>query len=159
MVAPAALCEGANMGTSGGCAWNIWGVAYIALLVIAAIVDARTRSFPNRLAGVLLLVCAVYGSCGRGLAATAHDALGALAVCLILVAFELFWRRAVGTAGLGMGDVKFLFVTSWCGCGIAISSFAAGLLSLGVCAFVFRRPSLPLLPFVVPFQVLLTLAA
>lgn len=147
------------MGTSGGCAWNIWGVAYIALLVIAALVDARTRSFPNRLAGVLLLVCAVYGSCGRGLAVTARDALVALAVCLILVAVELLWRRAVGTAGLGMGDIKYLFVTSWCGCGVAILSFAAGLLALGVCALVSGRPSLPLLPFVVSFQVVFALAA
>lgn len=147
------------MGLSSECVLSAWCAAYIALLSIAAVVDARTRTFPNRLVGLLLLVCAAYSLCGRGLAATARDALVACVVCSLLVVIEVVWRRAVGCMGLGMGDIKFLFASAWCGTAIAVLSFAAGLIALGVCALVFRRPSLPLIPFVVPFQVLFALAA
>ena len=147
------------MGLSSECIVSAWCAAYIAVLSIAAVVDARTRTFPNRLAGLLLLVSVAYSLCGRGLAATVRDALVACVVCALLVVIEMVWRSAVGCVGLGMGDIKFLFASAWCGFSVAVLSFAAGLIALGVCALVFRRPSLPLVPFIVPFQVLFTLAA
>ncbi|MDM8300568.1 prepilin peptidase [Collinsella tanakaei] len=146
------------MGLSSECIVSAWCAAYIAVLSIAAVVDARTRTFPNRLAGLLLLVSAAYSLCGRSLATTVRDVAIAFAVCSVLVVIEVAWRRAVGRAGLGMGDIKFLFASAWCGFSVAVLSFAAGLIALGACALVFRRASWPLLPFVVPFQVLFTLA-
>lgn len=118
----------------------------------------RARTFPNALAGGLLVASLTLGACERGALITMGNALVAFAICFALFAMELVWRRALGRIGIGMGDIKFLFGVSLHGWLEAILSFAGGLLVLGTVALVSHRESLPLLPFVAPTLVVLVLA-
>lgn len=75
--------------------------------------------------------------------------LAALAICGVLVAFEVVWRRFHdGEFGLGMGDIKCLVTLMLADPALGISSFISGLLGLAVTGTALRVRSLPLLPFV-----------
>lgn len=130
---------------AGDAAFYVLGV----LILVAAVVDARTRTYPAPLA---MAVAAAGAWCA--LARGSADALGAhcLAACAVsglLVVFEIAWRRRHdGTAGLGMGDVKYLFGTMLADPAYALAGFSVGLALLALAGTVCRRPSLPLLPFV-----------
>ena len=124
-----------------------------ALMGAAAAVDARERVFPNALAAAFTLSCALAALDAGGAELLRARALGALACCGALLAFELAWRRAHGgAAGLGMGDLKYLFGALLLDPAGALVSFAAGLAALAVAGLASRRASLPLLPFVVGAQ-------
>lgn len=141
---------GAGSGLFGymdaGCAaFSVLGI----LILVAAVVDARTRTYPAPLA-VAVAAAGAWCALARG----GTDTLGAhcLAACAVsglLVVFEIAWRRHHdGTAGLGMGDVKYLFGTMLADPAYALVGFSVGLALLALAGTVCRRPSLPLLPFV-----------
>lgn len=126
-------------------AFSVLGI----LILVAAVVDARTRTYPAPLA-VAVAAAGAWCALARGGADTlgAH-CLAACAVSGLLVVFEIAWRRGHdGTAGLGMGDVKFLFGTMLADPAYALVGFSVGLALLALVGSVCRRPSLPLLPFV-----------
>lgn len=121
-----------------------------ALAICAAVVDARTRTYPASLA---VAVAAVGGWCALargGAHALGVHLLAAGAVSVLLVAFEVAWRRRHdGAVGLGMGDIKYLFGTMLADPAYALVGFSTGLALLAVAGLACRRPSLPLLPFAV----------
>lgn len=122
-----------------------------AQLIAAAILDARTRRFPNVLAVSMALTCLALRCAEYGVL-SALFAIGISSfVVTILVLFEVRWRQAhAGALGLGLGDIKFLGALCLWRPGAALVSFAASLCLLACCGVAFRRSSLPLLPFSVP---------
>ncbi len=122
-------------------------IALIALLVFAAVIDARSRRLPNPLAALLALAGAACALVGGGLARLASHALCAALCCGALVAFELAWRRARGTFGQGMGDVKALGALMLAAPAGALAAYALALGALAAGCIVARRRALPLLPF------------
>lgn len=120
-------------------------------LIAAAILDARTRRFPNVLAVSMALTCLALRCAEYGVR-SALPAIGISSfVVAILVLFEVRWRQAhAGALGLGLGDIKYLGALCLWRPGAALVSFAASLCLLACCGVAFRRPSLPLLPFSVP---------
>ncbi|MDY2777007.1 MAG: prepilin peptidase [Collinsella sp.] len=130
------------------------------LLVIAALIDARTRRFPNALAVATALTAVALVSLAMGCAAIPSRIMVALATCFSLVAFELLWRHLHdGAMGMGFGDLKALFPLLLVEPFAAIISLAVGLALLAICCIALRRPSLPLLPFVVPCYLALLIPA
>ncbi len=127
----------------------------MALLVLAGVIDARERRLPNALAAVLAVVAAAYAFSAGGAAVLGKNALAALVVCGVLVAFELWWRARRGAAGQGMGDLKALaalmLAAPWC----AVAAYAAALVDLAVAGMVLCQRALPLLPFLAATFVLL----
>lgn len=128
--------------------------AFLALLAAAAVIDARSRQFPNALAAVMAVVAAACAVVAPG-RFPAWDALGANAAAALagagaLLAFELLWRRFRGSAGIGMGDVKLLFCLLVADPGRGAVAFAGGLLLLAAGCLILRRRDLPLIPFAFP---------
>lgn len=140
---------------------------FLALLVVAAVIDVRQRRLPNPLAIALVLVAALvalHPALFRlldwfhwGLAAPdplwgdlARNLVAAAAVTALLVAVELVWRRLRREAGIGMGDAKLLFSLVLADPVRGFAAFAGGLVLLGVGCLVSHRRNLPLIPFVVP---------
>ena len=115
-----------------------------------AAIDARERRFPNALAGA----CAVAALAGVWLdkgVNTALDHAGlAVIVYLALVLTETLWRRVRHAPGIGMGDVKALFVLCTLDPLGGIVAFAVALLVLAIACLITKSRSLPLLPFLVP---------
>ena len=124
-------------------------IVYCLALGVAAVIDARERRVPNALALAMACLGFVYALCFRGSDARAatFSVVAAFAVCGVLVAIELFWRRWRGCAGIGMGDVKVLFSALLMSGFAALVAFAVGLLALAVCAVARHKTSLPLMPF------------
>lgn len=130
-----------------------------ALLLASAVIDARSRAFPNALFAGLACSCAALSWAVGGWARLAGCAAASLAMGAALTAFELGWRRLHGGApGMGMGDVKFLAALALWRPFDALASFALGMLFLACAGVVLRRASLPLLPFAVPAFVALQIA-
>ena len=120
------------------------------LLALGACFDARWRRFPNWLA-VACAVAAVGTVFARGgVYAAGRSVVIAVFICSALVLFELFWRRARGSSGLGLGDVKALFSLVVLSPVAGLAAFAVSLLLLALVCVATKRPSLPLLPFLVP---------
>ena len=114
----------------------------------AAAIDARTRSFPNGLAAAFALACGARAWAEGGAGLLWRRACLASLLCGVLVLFELGWRRFHGgAAGLGMGDIKYLFGSLLLNPLRGLCSFAMGLLLLAGAGLVSRQRSLPLLPF------------
>ena len=136
----------------GGCV--VW-----ILLVVAAVIDARWRRFPNWLAAACAVVAftEVWLECGARAAMV--RLLAAVAVCGAILVLELFWRRLRHTAGLGLGDIKALFALVLYRPFQAVAAFAAALVLLAVACLVANRRSLPLLPFLVPVFVIMCFVA
>lgn len=113
-------------------------------------IDARERRFPNELAGA----CAVAALAGVWLDLglnTALDHAGlAVIIYLGLVLTESLWRRVRHAPGIGMGDVKALFVLCTFDPLGGVVAFAVALLTLAVACLIAKSRSLPLLPFLVP---------
>lgn len=143
-----------------------------ALMAYAAWHDARTRTYPNVLATVFVVVCVVVAFAQGGLTdlsvsdgtgglqeggflvalgvrALVRNLIAANIVFAALYVFELLWRRFRKTFGLGMGDLKFLFALMISEPVKALLSFTLGLVALAITGVVTRKQSLPLLPFVV----------
>lgn len=162
--------------------WFLLMFAFTVLLAVAAVIDARSRRFPNALAAVmavLALAIALVAALGRasyfavsfsvepvGDAALAIATLKRLAVplacaaaaCAALFAVELLWRRVRGAAGLGMGDIKLLFSLMLVSPARGIVAFAGGLVLLAVFCLVMRKRDLPLIPFITAVWVALLVA-
>lgn len=118
--------------------------------LLAAGIDAKIRRLPNMLAATFAVTAGLRAFFAGGVGELARHAVCALVVCGALVAFELLWRRSHdGAAGIGMGDVKFLFGAMLANPLLAIVAFAVGLAALAIAGLVLRVPSLPALPFIV----------
>ncbi|MDO4437068.1 MAG: hypothetical protein Q4B77_03880 [Coriobacteriaceae bacterium] len=129
------------------------------LMLVAACVDARSRRFPFALFIALACTCLLASWLRDGPRLVAVNALMALGVCGTLVLLELAWRAFhQGAAGLGMGDIKYLFAVMLWRPMLGIASVCGGLFTLAVCGVILRRPSLPLLPFAVPVAFVFALA-
>lgn len=139
----------------------------LAMLLVAAFIDAHSRRFPNALFAVMLPVaasCALYPALFRlidwfhwGLTPPdpiwgdlARSAAVAVPCAALLAAVEVAWRRWRGSPGLGMGDVKLLLVLMLASPLRGAISFAGGLILLSIGCLISRRRSLPLIPFVAP---------
>lgn len=121
-----------------------------ALLVVAAVIDARSRRFPNDLAAALALVCIVFAFCAYGLTPCVFNIVRSLAFCGALLGSEMLFRHFRGTEGVGMGDIKAVFSLLILSFRAGAAGFCAGLLVLaGVCV-ARRTDSLPALPCIIP---------
>lgn len=124
-------------------------LAVCAEVVAAAVIDARDKRFPNALAVLFALTCAVHALIRWGWRSLASHAFAASACCAGLFIVESAWRRVHGgRPGLGGGDIKFLCGFMLLDPTFAIASFFSGLVLLAVFGVLARRPALPLLPFV-----------
>ena len=79
---------------------------YLCLATAAAVCDARTNRCPNALAFALALSSSALVGFSISERAFVHRLIFAAVLLLLLVIFELLWRRARGNAGFGMGDIK-----------------------------------------------------
>lgn len=145
---------GADLSVVAAAATCIPDAAFLALFVAAAVIDARSRRFPNALAAVMAVFAAACATAVPG-RVPAWGVLGAnVAVAVAgtgaLLAFELLWRRVRGSAGIGMGDVKLLLCLLLADPARGAVTFAGGLLLLAAGCLVLRRRDLPLIPFAFP---------
>lgn len=150
----------------------LFSLARLAFMGYAAWRDARTRTFPNCLAVVLVTVCAIEAVlnggltdlavpdgmgglqdggfiAASGLQALVKNAIAANVVFALLYVFELVWRHFRREPGLGMGDLKFLFALMIAEPFKALMSFIIGLIALAFAGAITRKSSFPLLPFMV----------
>ena len=127
----------------------ILDTAYVAIMAVSALLDARCRRFPCALWLSLGVCAAVRTGIAHGVLQLVCNAAIGLAYCLPLVAVELVWRRCRGTIGIGMGDIKYLFSTCLFDPVVAVLAFCCALVLLAAVGIVLRRASLPLLPFAV----------
>lgn len=133
-----------------GVALSVCTLVFFSLLTAAAAIDARERRLPLCLARSLAVVGAALSVLEGGPAMLARHLACAVAVCALLVLFELLWRRMRGAPGQGMGDIRALFALTLVEPAAAIAAYGASLLLLAAgCAFL-RRRSLPLIPFLTP---------
>jgi|GEM_PF-3089553 len=146
--------------------------ALAAVIVAGAVIDARSRRFPNALAAVAIvagclvaawpaLTAFVEAGSAPGLPSPgavdlaraaagrlASHAVPAVATAVALTALEARWRARRGSAGLGMGDVKLLLALMIADPMRGLSAFAAALVLLALACLALRKPSLPLIPFI-----------
>lgn len=138
----------------------VLGALVASQMCLAAVIDAREHRFPNMLAILFALSCALFSVSLGGVGGLAISAFQAAACCLPLVGFETVWRRRHdGASGLGMGDVKYLFASMLVSPFGAMCAFALGLIALAGTGLLCGRRTLPLLPFVVGGNAVLFLAA
>lgn len=120
---------------------------FAALLLLAALVDARERRLPNALAAGLAVAGGAVTLVAGGPARLLANLFATLAVCGALLGFELAWRARRGAPGQGMGDLKALGALMLVAPGAALAAYALGLLLLALACMALRRASMPLLPF------------
>lgn len=135
-------------------------IAVYVELLLAAVIDARERRFPNALACFLAASCATAGLMYGEPDHLVTRLAATLVLGAFLLLFELGWRSFhQGRAGLGMGDIKYACALAlWTPVG-AVASMGVGLAALALACAVLRKPSLPLLPFAVPAFVLMRCVA
>ena len=123
---------------------------YLCLAVAAAVCDVRTNRCPNGVALALALTLAALLGFSISERACLHRLVFAAVLLLLLVAFELLWRRVKGRSGFGMGDIKVFFsmllIHPLC------AFVALGVACLFLCLFCWARSCkhAPFLPFLVP---------
>lgn len=122
-------------------------VVLLALLAAAAVIDVRERRLPNPLAAVIALAAAACSLASGGPARLVGNAFFALVVLAALTGFELAWRRARGSAGQGMGDVKAVSALALASPLGALAAYALALAALAAACAVRRARALPLMPF------------
>lgn len=121
-----------------------------ALMLVAAFIDAKTRTYPNGLAAALFLVAFIGTLAGKDPGAAMRHALIALLIGAGFLVFELIWRWLRASPGLGIGDIKFIATAAIiCPVG-ALAGCALGLACMALAAMASRARSMPLLPFLVP---------
>lgn len=129
---------------------------FYALLAAAAVIDARERRLPHGLALALVALGAACALAEGGAGALLSRAASSCAVCGALVAFEIAWRRVKGAPGQGMGDIRALFALMLVYPEAALAAYALALIALALSCAAVRSRSLPLIPFLAPFFILLT---
>lgn len=126
---------------------GVLAIARYVILVVIIVIDARTRTLPNWLALVFLIVCLACGIAWDGFFVLSN-LIKAVVVCGLLLALEMFWRsRHDGASGLGMGDIRFLFCLMLSDPELGLLAFVVGLLLLALAGTLLKKKSLPLLPF------------
>ena len=131
------------------------GILYLAVLLVAAVVDIRQRRFPHVLFILLLVLSVAIAFRSYGLHRLLVNLVVAVLCCALLVMFELVWRRVRGGMGMGAGDIKALLCLMIVHPMLAVGSFGVGLMLLAVCGVMLRRGSLPALPFLFSAYILL----
>ena len=143
-------------------------IALVALAVAVGVIDGRDRIIPNTLSG-LVAVWGIAFQALRAVGATgvAGPCVGSLsramdgaawlspASCLawagaLLVGattLELAWRRARGSAGLGLGDVKYLAAWSCVVGPVSLAALALACAAGGCVAALRGRPTFVLGPW------------
>lgn len=128
---------------------------FLAVLLVAAAVDIRQRRFPHVLFILLLVLSVAIAFRSYGLHRLLVNIAVAVLFCVVLVVFELAWRRVRGGMGMGMGDIKALLCLMIIHPMLAVGSFGVGLMLLAVCGALLRRGTLPALPFLFSAYILL----
>lgn len=159
VVAVAGLAVAYALGWHGLTAEGLELAAFACVLAYVSLADLRRRIIPNRALGLALLVRVTYLACGGGGLGGIAQSLGAgLAVVapILLVAFVL--HRVRGSAGVGGGDVKLLFVVGcylgwWRGLVVVALACLVGAVAAMARALVVREPAraeegFPLGPYV-----------
>lgn len=123
-------------------------LVFFAMLLIASVLDIRSRRCPNILACCLCICALAVAYFGGGIKGCLSGLIGAFFTCALLVTFEALWRKRRGAAGIGMGDVKVLFALMTIDPFTGILSFALGLLALAMIGVALHRQTLPALPFI-----------
>ncbi len=127
----------------------VLGVLVLAHVLAAAAIDVRSRRFPNALACSFALCCTLFSISLGGVERLLVCGVQTVICCAALVGCELLWRRAHdGDTGLGMGDIKFLAASMLISPLGALLSFSFGLVALALVGALWKKHSLPLLPFV-----------
>ena len=125
-------------------------LALAACLLVAAVVDARTRRLPHGLAVALLIAASAYALAWEGPGRLAVHMRAALVVVAALMAFELAWRRRRGAPGQGAGDLKALGALMVAAPVRTLLAYAGALALLALGCVIAQQRALPLLPFLVP---------
>lgn len=131
-------------------------VAFSASMMLAVVIDARTRRFPNRLAAAmaaeaLALIFFLYPS-SRILVHVLSSAF----IFVVLYSFESVWRHVFKRQGMGLGDAKAVAILALVSPAAAIAAFCLSMVFLAIICAVRKLPSLPLLPLLLPaFSILL----
>ena len=128
---------------------------FLAVLLVAAAVDIRQRRFPHVLFILLLVLSVAIAFRSYGLHRLLVNIAVAVLFCVVLVVFELAWRRVRGGMGMGMGDIKALLCLMIIHPMLAVGSFGVGLMLLAVCDALLRHGTLPALPFLFSAYILL----
>ena len=119
-----------------------WG-----LMAAACVFDLRERVLPNGLAAALAVAaCFVVALAGT---ATPARFGWALAFAGVLLVSAVLYRLVSGTAGLGMGDVKFAAPLALVYPAAGPAAFALGLVALALTGIISRQRTLPCIPFIV----------
>lgn len=121
--------------------------ALIALLVLAAVIDARERRLPNQLACALAVTALARAVSVSGLPGALLNVVAACIASAVLVVFERVWRAARGEAGQGMGDIKALCALMIAWPSMALAAYAVALALLAVTGIMLRARALPLMPY------------
>ena len=127
---------------------------YLCLATAAAVYDARTNRCPNDLAFALALSASALVGFSISERAFVHRLIFAAVLLLLLVIFELLWRRARGGAGFGMGDIKVFFSMLLIHPLCAFTALGIACVFLCLFCLVRSRTHAPFLPFLVPSFVL-----
>ena len=121
-----------------------------ALMLVAAFIDAKTRTYPNGLAAVLFLAALIGTLAGKGPETAMRHALIALLIGAGFLIFELIWRWLRASPGLGMGDIKFIATAAIISPVGALAGCVLGLACMALAAMASRARTMPLLPFLAP---------
>lgn len=120
------------------------------LLVLAALIDARSRRFPNEFALTLAIASVAFSFCVGGFATCAIAVVRAVAFCAVLFFSEILWRRFFESEGIGAGDLKAAFSLLILSFRAGIAGFCVGLVLLAIVCVARKAESMPALPFIVP---------
>jgi leader peptidase (prepilin peptidase) / N-methyltransferase len=128
---------GLSIGAAIALAAPDWRAAPLAVMATAllalAVVDARTRTLPDVLVGVVALSAAVL-AVGRGEAAVMEGVVSLVASAVTLLSVRWASQAWRGQAGLGLGDVKLVGALAlWLGA--ATPSMVVVAAVLGLAAF------------------------
>lgn len=138
------------MGGLRGVLFFAAALAFATSMVLAVVIDARSRRFPNVLAAFMAFDAVILtGSLYPNARFLVHLLLSA-AVFALLFVFELAWRRVHKREGMGMGDAKAISILVLISPIAAFVAFCISMVLLALVCALRRADSLPLLPLLMP---------